>query len=180
MSDTTTAIAPRAADASPADTALAPIEFATGDQVRLSIRAFRELRTVLYEELGDATVEIAGKLHPTREFWNAVGVAGQISVRIVSERREVYERFDDGRDNFGWIVMAIAAAPNGREMPGDGSCFCDEKAESFKCPHEDPNRKGWSVHFPHSACPDFDADHKWRRRPDEATEHNCHAHATTR
>jgi hypothetical protein len=108
-------------------------------------------------------------------------VAFNLTVEPVSERREVSGVFEDGRDNFGYVVTYRAKAPNGRAIAGDGACFAVEKARRFKCPH--PHPRGWknkSEHWPAETCPDFDPAFQWRTLPAQATEHNIRSHAHTR
>lgn len=174
MSDQTTALAPRAADALAEDLDL------DLERVGRGISKWRDLGKLLDTELADSCVDIAGKKHRTRAFHTAVAVAGNISTHIDKEWREVDGRFHDGRENFGYFFIVTATAPNGRVMHGDGCCFAHEKAESFKCPHPLAGSDWKSEHYPPETCPDYDAEFEWRRLPAEATHHNVRATACTR
>jgi hypothetical protein len=107
-------------------------------------------------------------------------VAFNLTIETVEERRVVAGQFADGRDNFGYVITKRATAPNGRTVASDGTCFAVEKARRFKCPHPHPSWQGKTLHFPATACPDFDTEFQWRTLPADATEHNVRGHASTR
>jgi hypothetical protein len=125
-------------------------------------------------------MNLDGKPFRKKGYWRAIALAFHLEVELVEERREVSGRFQDGRDNFGWVVSYVAKNPSGRRQPGDGSCFAVEKGRRFKCPHPQKEGSKRSLHFPHNTCPDFDPDFQWRALPGDATEHNVRSHAHTR
>lgn len=159
----------------------APLPIFRGVQMAQALMAYRELQAALDRAMPEQLMKLDGKPFRKKGYWRAVAVAFNLTVEPVNERREVAGPFDDGRDNFGYVVTYKAIAPNGRSEPGDGACFAVEKARRFKCPHPHPQGwKGKTAHWPPEACPDFDPDFQWKTLPAQATEHNVRSHAHTR
>ena len=152
---------------------LAPLPVFSGQQMAQAMTVYRQLQQALDQSI----MTIGERRSRKKGYWRALAVAFNLTVEPVEERWEVSGTFEDGRENFGWLVTYRAVAPNGRAQAGDGACFAVEKAGRFKCPHPEPGR---SLHFPHTACPDFDSTYTWRTLSSEATEHNVRAHAHTR
>jgi hypothetical protein len=116
---------------------------------------YRELQRALDQSMPDQILDLGGKQFRKKGYWRAISVAFNLSVDLVDERRDVRGTFDDGRENFGYVVVCRATAPNGRTAVGDGSVFAIEKARR-------------------------DAVNKWATLPAQATEHNVRSHAVTR
>lgn len=150
------------------------------EQMVAALKKYKELQTALDSAMPDQIMDLDGKKFRKKGYWRAIALAFNLQVEMTSERREISGRFQDNRDNFGWIVSYVAKHPTGREMTGDGSCFAVEKARRFKCPHPEREGSRRTLHFPHNTCPDFDPDFQWRVLPSDATEHNVRSHAHTR
>lgn len=157
-----------------------PMPVYTGAQMKNALVAYQQLQAVLDEAMEDQIMDLEGKKFRKKGYWRAVAVAFNITVETIEERREVSGQFADGRDNFGYVISRRATAPNGRSVTADGTCFAVEKARRFKCPHPESAGSRRTLHFPHSACPDFDPEFQWRTLPGDATEHNVRGHASTR
>jgi hypothetical protein len=157
-----------------------PLPIFTGAQMAKALTAYRDLQTALDRSMPEQIMNLDGRPFRKKGYWRAIAVAFGLRVEPMAERREVSGTFEDGRENFGYIVDYRATAPNGRTVVSDGTCFAVEKARRFKCPH--PERPGAkrTLHFPHHTCPDFDPNFHWRILPAEATEHNVRGHAHTR
>jgi hypothetical protein len=145
-----------------------------------ALTAYKELQRMLDASMPDQLMQLGDKTFRKKGFWRAVAVAFNIDVELVEERRESDGVFEDGRENFGYLVTYRAKAPNGRSEPGDGACFAIEKAAKFKCPHPEREGSTRTLHYPHDRCPDFDPNYQWRKRPAEASVHNVRSHAHTR
>jgi hypothetical protein len=159
----------------------APVPAYSGEQMSTALARYRELQRVFDREMPDAIMTIGNRQFRKRAYWRAVSVAFKLTVEPIEEHRDAHGQFQDGNENFGYLVTYRATAPNGRAATGDGSCFAVEKAGKFKCPHPAPGKRaGFTLHYPATACPDFDAAYGWRSLPTEATEHNVRAHAHTR
>ncbi len=152
----------------------------SGDQMVTAFQAYVDLQRKLDAAMPDAIMELDGKPYRRKTYWRAIAVAFGLTVEPTEERREVAGTFEDGRENFGYIVTYRATTRSGRYEVGDGACFAVEKAKRFKCQHEDPNRSGWKLHYPAESCPDFDPNFQWHACPPQATEHNIRSHAHTR
>lgn len=177
----TTALAPVESHALEPKALDAPLPVFMGQQMVQALTAYRELQAALDRAMPDQLMTLDGKPFRKKGYWRALAVAFNLKVEVSDERRESTGTFEDGRDNFGYIVTYRATAPNGRTITGDGSCYAVEKAKRFKCPH--PHPKGWkgkTAHWPHDTCPDFDPAFQWRTLPAQATEHNIRSHAHTR
>ncbi len=157
-----------------------PLPIFTGREMAHALTAYRELQRALDQAMPEQIMSLDGKPFRKKGYWQAIAVAFKLTMEPTTERREIASAFDDGRENFGYIVTYRATAPNGRSTTGDGSCFAIEKARKFRCPH--PERKGSkrSLHFPAEMCPDFDPAFQWKTLPAQATEHNVRSHAHTR
>lgn len=131
-----------------------PLPIFSGAQMAHAMTAYRELQTALDQAMPDQIMELDGKPFRKKGYWRAVAVAFGVSVEPTAERREINGQFQDGKDNFGYIVTYRATAPNGRFVSSDGSCFAIEKAKR--------------------------GDEMWTALPRQATEHNVRAHAHTR
>ena len=157
-----------------------PLPVYSGQQMSEAFAAYKQLQDALDKAIPDSIMELDGKKFRKKNYWRGVAVAFNLTVETVEERREVAGVFKDGRENFGYVVSKRATAPNGRAVMSDGTCFAVEKARRFKCPHLKPGSDRYTVHFPHSTCPDFDPEFQWRTLPGDATEHNVRGHASTR
>jgi hypothetical protein len=142
--------------------------------------AYKDLQRALDTAMPDQIMAIGDKQFRKKGYWRAVAVAFNLTVEPMSERREVNSNFEDGRENFGYVVTYRAMAPGGRIATGDGACFAVEKSRKFKCPHPEREGSTRSLHWPHETCPDFDPNFSWRAISPEATEHNVRSHAHTR
>lgn len=150
------------------------------EQMTAALAKYKEMQTALDKAMPDQIMDLDGKKFRKKGYWRAIALAFNLQVELVAERRELSGRFQDNRDNFGWVVTYVAKHPNRREMTGDGSCFAVEKGRRFKCPHPESPGSKRTLHFPHNTCPDFDPDFQWRQLPQDATEHNVRSHAHTR
>jgi hypothetical protein len=157
-----------------------PLPVFRGAEMAQALTAYRELQHALDASMPEQVMRLDGKPFRKKGYWRAIAVAFNLTVEPIDERRESNSTFEDGRDNFGYIVTYRATAPNGRSSTGDGSCFAVEKARRFKCPHQQPNNQSRTIHWPAESCPDFDAAFQWRTLPAQATEHNIRSHAHTR
>lgn len=174
------------AEPMPLDTALVPTDkgtplpIFTGSEMTTALVAYRELQTALDKSMPEQIMELDGKPFRKKGYWRAIAVAFNLTVEPLTELREVHGLFEDGRDNFGYVVTYRASTQTGRAMTGDGACFAVEKARRFKCPHLEREGSTRTVHYPHDRCPEFDANFQWRALPAQATEHNIRSHAHTR
>lgn len=159
-----------------------PLPAFTGAEMGAALTAYRDLQRALDLSMPDSIMTLDGKQFRKKSYWRAIAVAFNLTVEPVpgSERREVSTDFNDGRDNFGYVVTYRAVTASGRAATGDGSCFAVEKARRFRCPHPERPGSTRTVHFPAEACPDFDPAFQWRTLPAQATEHNIRSHAHTR
>jgi hypothetical protein len=121
----------------------------------LAFRAYQALQHTLDKAMPDQLLRLDGRIFRKKGYWRAVGIAFDLAVELVEERREVHGTFEDGHDNFGWIAIYRATGANRRSAVGDGACFALEKAA-----RRDAN--------------------KWAKLPWQATEHNVRSHAHTR
>lgn len=86
-------------------------------------------RMALYQEFVKGLLtetdyqKIQGKDFKKKSAWRKLAMAMNISVRIISERREELQNGD-----FAYHFDCEAKHPNGRVMPGSGSCTAYEKA----------------------------------------------------
>jgi hypothetical protein len=126
-----------------------------GPAMAQALIAYRELQRALDQSMPDQILDLGGRQFRKKGYWRALSVAFNLSVDLVEERREVHGQFDDGRENFGYVVVCRATAPNGRTAVGDGSVFAIEKARR-------------------------DVGNKWAALPAQASEHNVRSHAVTR
>jgi hypothetical protein len=138
---------------SPAPALPAPIY--GGPAMAQALIAYRDLQRALDQSMPDQILDLGGRQFRKKGYWRALSVAFNLSVDLVEERREVHGQFDDGRENFGYVVVCRATAPNGRTAVGDGSVFAIEKARR-------------------------DVGNKWAALPAQASEHNVRSHAVTR
>jgi hypothetical protein len=153
----------------------------SADLMVQALDAYRGLQARLDRAMPEQIMELEGRPFRKKGYWRAVALAFNLTVEPVSERREVTGKFQDGRDNFGWVVVYRATHPGtGRSQIGDGACFAVEKARRFRCPHPESEGSRRTLHFPHNTCPLFDPDFSWRALPGEASEHNVRSHAHTR
>jgi hypothetical protein len=150
------------------------------EQMVAALKKYKELQTALDDAMPDQIMDLDGKKFRKKGYWRALALAFNLQVQLQEEKRETSGKFQDNRDNFGWVVTYSAKHPTGREMTGDGSCFAIEKARRFKCPHPESPGSKRTLHFPQNTCPDFDPDFSWRTMPQDATEHNVRSHAHTR
>src|SRR5262245_17569880 len=90
----------------------APVPVFRAQQMALAFAAYLELQNTFDKLIPPR--EVGDKLYRVKAFWRAVAVAFGLVMRLVEERREVRGQFLDGRDNFGYVVVYEAVAPNGR------------------------------------------------------------------
>lgn len=133
-----------------------PLPIFTGSEMTTALVAYRELQTALDKSMPEQIMELDGKPFRKKGYWRAIAVAFNLTVEPLTEVREVHGLFEDGRDNFGYVVTYRASTQTGRAMSGDGACFAIEKAK----------RRG-------------DAN-PWASLPHQASEHNVRSHAHTR
>src|SRR5438876_10704523 len=88
-----------------------PLPVFTGKEMAAALVAYRELQAALDRAMPDAIIELDGKRFRTKSFWRAVAVAFNLTVEAVEEHRQIDGQFDDGRENFGWIVTYHARTP---------------------------------------------------------------------
>lgn len=157
-----------------------PLPVFGGAAMVQALEAYRNLQASLDRAMPDQIMQLDGRPFRKKGYWRAVAVAFHLTVEPVSETREVNSQFDDGRENFGWIVSYKATAPNGRSVVGDGSCFAIEKARRFRCPHPESPGSRRTLHYPAESCPDYDPAFSWKALPPQATDHNIRSHAHTR
>ena len=146
---------PSSALVSAADVPPLPAPIYGGPAMAQALTQYRELQRALDKAMPDQILDLGGRQFRKKGYWRAISVAFNLSVELVDERREVRGLFDDGRENFGYVVVCRATAPNGRAAMGDGSVFALEKARR-------------------------DVADKWATVPAQATEHNVGSHAVTR
>lgn len=132
-----------------------PAPIYSGSAMAQALTAYRDLQRALDQSMPDQIIELGGKPFRKKGYWRAIAVAFNLSVDLVDERRDVRGSFDDGRENFGYVVVCRATAPNGRTAVGDGCAFALEKARR-------------------------DVVDKWASLPGQATEHNVRTYAVTR
>ena len=131
-----------------------PLPVFTGAEMAAALTAYRQLQQALDAAMPEQIIRLDGKPFRRKGYWRAIAVAFNLSVDVVNERREVHGDFEDGFENFGYVVTYRAISPSGaRAETGDGACFAIEKAKR---------------------------DDGWRVTPRQATEHNVRAHAHTR
>ncbi len=152
----------------------------SGQQMVQALQQYKALQVELDKAMPDSVMELAGKKFRKKNFWRAIAVAFNLSVEPTEERREVSGSFDDGRENFGFIITYRASTQSGRSATGDGACFAIEKAPRFKCPHPEKEGSTRTLHWPSETCPDYANFSPWRACPAQATEHNIRSHAHTR
>jgi len=157
-----------------------PLPVFSGEQMGKALAAYRDLQRALDREMPDQIMQLDGRPFRKKGYWRAIATAFNLKLEPIEERREVSGQFEDGRENFGYVVTYRAIASNGRSATGDGACFAVEKARRFRCPHPHSKWPGKTLHFPQTTCPDFDPHFQWRALPEQATEHNVRSHATTR
>lgn len=149
----TTSLVP--ADASPEALPTSPVPTFSGGQMAQAFRAYQDLQRALDASMPDQILDLDGRKFRKKGYWRAIAVAFNLTVEPVEERREVQGTFEDGQDNFGWVVTYRARTPSGRTAAGDGTCYASEKV-----PRSQANR--------------------WQALPKQATEHNVRSHACTR
>jgi hypothetical protein len=117
-------------------TALAPVPKAeasplpafTGAEMVKAFKAYRELQAALDHEMPDQIIKLDGKAFRKKGYWRALGVAFNLSVELVEERREVYGTLPSGGENFAWVICYRATTATGRSETGDGTCTAAEKS----------------------------------------------------
>jgi Chitinase len=133
----------------------APVPMFGGAAMAAAFRGYQDLQHTLDQAMPDQVIRIEGRPFRKKGYWRGVGIAFNLTVTLLEERRDVHGTFEDGHDNFGYVAVYQATAPNGRSAIGDGACFAVEKAL-----RRIPN--------------------KWIALPFQATEHNIRSHAHTR
>ena len=134
-----------------------PLPVFTGRQMAEALVAYRDLQAALDQAMPDQIMRLEGKAFRKKGYWRAVKVAFNLTVEAIEERREVDGLFEDGKENFGYIVTYRASTPT-RSVTGDGACFCIEKASKSASEHGT----------------------RWAHRSRQASVHNVRSHAHTR
>ena len=134
-----------------------PLPIFTGRQMAEALAAYRNLQVALDQAMPDQIMQLEGKAFRKKGYWRAIKVAFNLTVEVVEERREVDGLFEDGKENFGYIVTYRASTPT-RSVTGDGACFCIEKAS------KSASQRG----------------ERWAHRSLQASVHNVRSHAHTR
>ena len=93
----------------------------TVDKTLDAFDEYLRLKQGLDCRMPDAIMEIAGKKYRKAAYWQAVAVAFNLYVGPVKE--EVSSMGDD----WGYILLYEAVAPNGRRVVADGAAFASEK-----------------------------------------------------
>lgn len=151
-----------------------------GQQMAQALKAYRDLQQSLDVSMKDQLIELQGKQFRKKGYWRAVSVAFNLTVEMISEERFEAGFFEDGQPNFGYKVLYKATTAQGFTRDGDGACTAMEKAGKFKCPHPHARDAWKSLHWPPENCPDYDPAYRYRRLPENATEHNVRSHAHSR
>src|SRR3990167_2612291 len=75
-----------------------------GAQMVKALADYRELQKALDDSMPDQLMELEGKKFRKKGYWRAISVAFNLTVEPIDERRDVNGVFEDGRDNFGYVV----------------------------------------------------------------------------
>jgi hypothetical protein len=105
-----------------------PLPAFNGAQMTRALAAYRELQADLDKGMPDQIIRLDGKPFRKKGYWRAVGVAFNLSVELVEERREVFGMLPSGGEAFAYLVTYRAATPTGRSETGDGACTAAEKS----------------------------------------------------
>jgi hypothetical protein len=92
--------------------------------VAVAFEEYQKLQAKLDAAMPDCMMDIAGRKFRKKNYWRAIATAFNLDVELVG-----LDRLEDG-DDWGYVAMARATAPNGRRMDGDGACFASEKARN--------------------------------------------------
>lgn len=134
MTETSTALAPVAADA-----LSAPLPTFTGAQMAQALVAYRDLQAALDRAMPDQIQVIPSSTgdrdHRKKGYWRAVAIAFNLDVELVSEERDDTAVTVDGEPDWGYLVTYRAATKTGRAMTGDGACYASEKHERQRTVH---------------------------------------------
>jgi hypothetical protein len=90
------------------------------EQMVAALKKYKELQTALDDAMPDQIMDLDGKKFRKKGYWRALALAFNLQVQLQEEKRETSGKFQDNRDNFGWVVTYSAKHPTGREMTGDG------------------------------------------------------------
>jgi hypothetical protein len=105
-----------------------PLPAFTGAEMVKAFKAYRELQAALDHEMPDQIIKLDGKAFRKKGYWRALGVAFNLSVELVEERREIYGTLPSGGENFAWVICYRATTATGRSETGDGTCTASEKS----------------------------------------------------
>ena len=105
-----------------------PLPAFTGREMSRALVAYRELQTALDTSMPDQIINLDGRPFRKKGSWRAVAVAFNLSVELVTERREVFGTLPTGDENYTWIVVYRASTQTGRSETGDGACSASEKS----------------------------------------------------
>jgi hypothetical protein len=105
-----------------------PLPAFTGAEMVKAFKAYRELQAALDHDMPDQIIKLDGKAFRKKGYWRALGVAFNLSVELVEERREVYGTLPSGGENFAWVICYRATTATGRSETGDGTCTAAEKS----------------------------------------------------
>ncbi len=99
-----------------------------------SVEDYRQIQATLDRSNPEYIVDIRGKAHRTKGYWNSVALAFGLSVELASEERIGHECDKCGKD-WGFLVVYRATAPNGAARTGDGACMASEKDPGSRSLH---------------------------------------------
>jgi hypothetical protein len=86
-----------------------------------SMDTYLAIQRVADTKMPDAIMEIQGKKFRKKPYWRYIATAFHIDTAMISE-----ERIEIG-DDWGYVVLYRATAPDGRVSEIDGSCMASEK-----------------------------------------------------
>src|SRR5919106_1017564 len=81
----------------------------TTEQMIKALETYRELQRALDKAMPDQIMELDGKPFRKKGYWRAIAVAFNLTVEPIDERRDVNSVFEDGRENFGYVVTYRAS-----------------------------------------------------------------------
>jgi len=106
-------------------------------QMARALHAYRELQATLDRSMPDQIIKTGdGRYFRRKGYWRATAFGFNVTVEIVSERREVFGTLANGHDDFGYLITCRAATASGRSQIGDGACTAGEKSTGRMRPTE--------------------------------------------
>lgn len=122
--DTGTALVPAAHSA-----LVMPV--ATADEVRAAVRAYEAMKSAILQKRD--VVRISGQDAIKKSGWLRIALAFGVSAQVV--KTELMTATGTQGDDWGYLVIVQATAPNGAFMTGDGMCWASEKVVSQRTRH---------------------------------------------